>query len=581
MAWWDGDAPARPKRKSRALAIAGVGLVLVGVGVYAAFGPARALPAPAATPTLLAERPEAIDEPSALLPLSLAAPTPHTDEIFRERLTHFVAALDRRARAVGGEAEAAAAADVVKARDAVLAPDVREALGEGPSDALRELAAMLVSAEQPRHPALDAGVDDEAHARALEIAVAKLDNALLAARLPYFVDAVVLLDPSGRRVAPVSTFAIVETSLYASEGARVRALRLRRLDRANWKRTLMGFVNPYRPYATVLLDQTDDELVTSILPALRANAPMPLLAPSEPGGEGTPVAAPATAAKEKTPWDELGIASRAGRDLRAEAALLGVDAKAGEELGEALEARRASFTAWDARLRPLGKTVGAPKQLAFDVAAFEREAAAFLPPNELADLKRTQARLDKPETVRAFTTLREKLLAAIELHEVQHRLDAIRPLRFPREVDALVPPAAGAEAKRTRVQAELSAYLAQMARAPELAKTTFDLLARFLADPGQRGGAESYAALVAIETLARVLDVKGVSPLLVAGRVDEARLAHAHRALTEVGGEALASAAARAWSSLFGRELATIERVTSGERPAQPSEAGARESGSR
>lgn len=518
MDWWEDEGARRRKRRSALLPVVGLGVVLAAIGAYAAFGPAREGAAPAATKSTAPPRPTAIEDRRTLEPLTLAAPTPRADELVGERFTRLVYALEKRARATGTDAEPAARAEVDRARDALLAPEVGEVLGKSVAPAVKELVTALEDAEAL--PGADAGDDTSAKAAAVEVAVARLDNALLVERQPYFVDAVVLVEPTGRRAAPVSTFAITETSLYASAGVRVRSLRVRRLDHAGWKCTLTGFVNPYRPFATVLLDQADEELVATL-------------------AHDAPLAVPPV--------------HLADLDAGAPSAL--------EELGQALAARRALFATWDARLRPLGQALPAPRQLAFDVAAFERDPRAAVPAAELADLKKAQARLDKPEVVRGYGVVREEILAAIETHEVQHRLDAVRGIPMPAAIDALVPATPAEEAKRERIQAELSAYLAEMARAPELARVTLDLLARFLADPETRGGAESYAALVALEALAKELGVPDASPLLRQGVLDEARFARAERAVTNKAPDALAAAAGRAWAALFGRALDPVERV--------------------
>jgi hypothetical protein len=76
-----------------------------------------------------------------------------------------------------------------------------------------------------------------------------------------------------------------------------------------------------------------------------------------------------------------------------------------------------------------------------------------------------------------------------------------------------------------------------------------------------RGGAESYAALIATEQLAAELGIKGVTPLLHDRKLDDARIDLAHRELTNVPAPKLRDAARKVWTRLFGSPLAPLDRV--------------------
>jgi hypothetical protein len=480
--------------------------------------------------------PVAVDDPATLEPLTLGASSTVLDDVFTTRLMTFAIALDRHAPvADGGESELA------RSESSLAAQEVRDALGADAAKALGEVIAAAKTASA-------APAEDEPTATALDVATARLDNALVRDRMPYFLDASVIVDSArARRLVLLYEFSIARTELFASGERRVRSVRLRRLDHLNWTHTLLGFVNPHRIQAVVLLDQIDEQLVNHLLPALADNAPMPLLAPEQ-------GASPAATDP---------IAARAGKDVRAEVAALDVDGAAARELGDALFARRTLFVRWNERAKTLGMRVILPSKLANDVPALERDLGTSATRGEIEDMKRIQQRLDKPEVKRAYDALRDGYAESVERHEVQHRLDAMTPIPTPPPIDGLVPPGQGAagEKLRDRIRAELSAYVAQIARDDRMPKTTFTLLARFLVDPRMRGTAESYASLVALEELSRELGVSGVIPILERGHLNDARIDLAHRSITAVTADDLRGAARRVWKRLFGAELAPLVRL--------------------
>ncbi|HSO33754.1 MAG TPA: hypothetical protein VLT33_14575 [Labilithrix sp.] len=538
--WW---ADATRERRSKPLVALGV-LLLVAAG----FGGYLMVRGPAVDPANVvdASAPSPVEDPATLLPITMHAAMPTADDIFTARVLRFTIALDQAAKrgapADGGSPEAV---ELARAEEGLRSDDVREALGPRAATAMGELVTAAKAAAA-------APSDDEPTVAAFEIATARLDNALVAAGLPYFVDASVIVDGArNKRLLLLYEFSIIATGVHASGAAKVRAVLLRRLDRLNWSHTLLGFVNPYRTYAVVLLDQIDEQLVTNVVPALAPEAAMPLLASEAPDGEGA-----------GGPPAPEAIARRAGENVRAEVdEVLGANKAAGRELGEAVRARRALFDKWNQRLKGRG-TLKSPVKLDVDVDALERELGPSIPPAEIAELRAQQKRLERLDVRKAYATLRDAFVASVERHEVQHRLDQITPIPTPKALDALVPPGAkAAENVRNHVRSELSAYLAQIARDEPLTRTTFTMLLRFLADPRVRGGAESYAALVATEQLAAELGIAGVAPLFHDGKLDDARIDLAHRELTNVPAPKLRDAARKVWSRLFGAPLAPLAPV--------------------
>ncbi len=515
-------------------------LVICGGGGYVAFGRT----APPGPPGSDASAPSAVEDPATLLPIVLRPRAPKADEIFSARILRFAIALDHAAR----QAPDAGGADVelAAADEALRGGDVREALGPRAATALQEVLTTANAAA--RAPA-----EDETTVTAFEIATARLDNALIASGSPYFVDASVIVDPArARRLVLLYEFAIASSDLHASGEARVRVVQLRRLDRLNWSHTLLGFVNPHRTYAVVLLDQIDEQLVNNLLPALAPDAPMPLMAEGE-----------SDAASLAPPPEALAISVRAGQVLRGEVdELLASDRAGARELGGLVRARRALFEKWNQRLRARGVSVKYPSTLELDVSAIEGQMSTSMPRGELEELRSIQKRIDRPDLKHAYALLRETFVASVERHEVQHRLDQIHPIATPKAIDALVSGGGRAgDNLRDHIKNELSAYLAQIARDEALTRTTFTMLLRFVADPRVRGSAESYAALITTEELARELGVAGIEPLLRDGHIDDARVDLAHRELTAIPAPKLREAARKIWSRLYGRDLAPLQRV--------------------
>ncbi len=541
--WW-GNA----SREQRGRPLVALGMVLLAGTAFGAWW--AYLRKPAADPIAVVDAsapsaPSPVEAPETLLPITMHGAMPTADDIFTARMLRFTIALDQAAKR--GFADAGPESlELARAEEGLRSDDVQAALGPRAASAMGDLVhAAKVAAAAP--------TEDEPTVAAFEIATARLDNALVAAGLPYFVDASVIIDGArNKRLLLLYEFSIISTGLHASGPSKVRAVLLRRLDRLNWSHTLLGFVNPYRTYAVVLLDQIDEQLVTNVVPALAPEASMPLLASEAPDGEGGGGGAPPPE-----------IAKRAGENVRAEVdEVLGTNKVAARELGEAVRARRVLFDKWNERLKGRG-TLKSPARLDVDVDVLAKELGPSIPPAELAELRALQKRLERIEVRRAYATLRDAFVASVERHEVQHRLDQITPIATPKELDPLVPPGGGkaSENIRSHIRSELSAYLSQIARDEPLTRTTFTMLLRFLADPRVRGGAESYAALIAVEQLAQELGIKGIAPLVHDRQLDDARIEVAHRELTNVPAPKLRDAARKVWSRLFGAPFAPLERL--------------------
>jgi hypothetical protein len=512
-----------------------IGLAAAGAGMAHSVGRSHGAPTYKAAPMVDG----AVADPATLVPLTLGPPTREADELLGKQMMRFGIALERLSRA-----DAAAARDLADVEATLTGAEVQSVLGPDAAASLRQVVSVLK--ESAASPPLD-----QPSVTAIDLTIARLDNSLLAARMPYFVDATVMTEMRGkagpRRIILLSAFSVAQSNLYASDdGARVRTVRVRRLDRLNYKHASLGFVNPHRAQATVLLDVVDEQLERHLLPALAERTPMPLTISDGAGG-------PAIAR----------LAARAGENARVELGTVpGIDRDGLYDLGAALHERRALHEKWNSPRQALGLGLRVPTGLAFDLATVEGQVEAA----ELDGLKAIQARLEAEASATAYTVLRDAFADSIERHEVQHRLDlmqaTIEPLPTPAPVtECIRGEGPGADELRDALKNELSGYVAQIAREDRIPRTVLTLLLRFLVNPRTRTSTEAYVAAITAEELCRVLHIGDVSPIMRNGRLDEERLARAHRELTSVAPRDLARAAASVWARLFGRRLPVLRRV--------------------
>jgi hypothetical protein len=257
------------------------------------------------------------------------------------------------------------------------------------------------------------------------------------------------------------------------------------------------------------------------------------------------------------PWrDEVERA--AAEDLRAEAAGLHADAAELAALGALYAKRRDLFEGFARQLAPYQIQLRLPDRYGLDLEPYAGldlrvSRDEWRQAEELVDA------LSGQRVLATLRTLESPLVASIERHEVQHRLDALDEALdvCPAEVAALAPCDAPLG---QRVLAELSAYVAELARGPGMARTNLALLARYLLDPDLVGVAESYAALVAFTGLARELHVRIPESLLGASGLDRAAAARLYQGMRAAPAPALAAAAARVWARLYGRPLPPLRR---------------------
>jgi hypothetical protein len=464
-------------------------------------------------------------------------------------LPAFLVALDRwsdaRRSGTSGAELAGLEAAVGEARERALVPEARGALGDGAARALEAaLAAARATAEAAPGQAADQACDT------LLEATSALDDALAGAGLGYFVDSDVLSEgESGRRLIIMYAFAVERVNLFRAGDRAVRALHLRRLDTLNWSHALLGFTRPHLGAAAVLLDQLDEQVMTLLAPALGPSGAIELFEPDA----------------RDVGKHEAATTMRATRLVRAEyGALPGLDPAASATLGELLGRRRTILRGWEKKARARGLGFAAPSKLRLP-EGWDQSLRGFAPEAELDELRGLDERLREPALTAVFTALRDGLAASVERHEVQHRLDyASRARVMPQALAERVGPLeSGGKERRgaASARAELSAYLAELARDARTTRVNFTLIARFLLDKRMHGTPECYAALTVFEGLGAELGTASTAPLLARGAIDRDEVANVYSRLTDLPPERLREGAKRLWEKLFEAPLPELHRT--------------------
>jgi hypothetical protein len=469
------------------------------------------------------------------------APTPLPPAavaLLREPFVAFLLQLDRLTGAVSGEDQMGDAVaidrDVENAAQELIrrCPD---ALGAGPC---ARLTTLLAAARQVGEH------HDDASEHAFLDAVGALDDAFAAAGLPAYVDGDVITYTDGRRHVIVYSYAVEAVHLWRSGDHDLRGLWLRRLDALNFEQAAAGFVRPNLREALVLLDQSEDVLTTRILPALVEGGVVGFSP-----GEGAQY--PGREALERA------IADAMRREWKA---LLAGDDAAIERVAARFARREVLLDELDKQLALRQLTFVRPSGLRMPDGWFD-SLRSEMPHETFDELERLDEELASQAAAAAFAAARARFAALVESHELQHRIDDLTGgLRLPEDLAAITGPIrfegderGGAASARD----EMSAYLAQLARTPALARTSLAMIARFLLDRHLWGGAECDGALVIVAGLARELGLPA-EPLLVQHFVDRGAVARALLAIFSRPPAEVSDAAARLWKSLYGVQLAQL-----------------------
>jgi hypothetical protein len=527
--------PASEARAGRRLALGVLGLVvLAAVGITVVVVARRPDPQPLVVTATSGDAGANLEE---ILGMNEPpAPVHSLDAVFGELLPDVVIALDRR----GAGAERSPPDDVESTRARVI-----EAL-EGEGDAGGALAAPLdaLIAESVHYVDRDDGHDDTTWLNQLVL----VHDALHAADVPYYVDATLLEGRGGRRVL-LSTWNVEQRRLFRVDEQEIRALDITRRDSLNFERSLLGYTRPEMRHALVVVDRIERFLVEDVLPSVNAAADSVIVRDY----------ADETGTEWVTTFEE-----HAHEDLRREAervvrAEMG-NARALDTLAGAVVQRRNAVAIVSGSLTNVD--LREPWRYDYDVSRLEFRGDVDRA--GLRSLREAEAILHTEDVLRAYRLLLEARAENVAEHEVQHRLDYMsdRLATIPEALSRYTGETAldAQNLRAERANAELSAYLSQIAQNPDLAFTSLVHVASFMMSRPSWAMPEAYAAVALFESMATEAGIAHV-PLIANRRIDRGEAARIYAALHEAGPEALSSLARRTWQTLYGSELAEIRRA--------------------
>ncbi len=458
--------------------------------------------------------------------------------VFAELIPAYTIALDRRTRG----REPAAPDDVATRRASVL-----RAL-EVDSPALVEpMTGLLDAAER----AADATVDDDQAAWLNRLVV--FHDALREQDVPFYIDASIRRSwRSGEKRVWISTYTVRRRRRFDVGDHSITSLDIERLDTLNYDQSLLGYTRPEVRYALVRVDRVERFLIEQVLPSVYSADESVIVRGYE---------------------NELGTGwvtdfeSWAHQDLRSEHDALLAAALSGRsvglaELAHAVVRRRNAIRSMGRALRDDGIRLREPRRYAYAIDRLDG-LAARVNPGELGEVRSAERALHRGPVLHAYRTMAEAFGHSIAEHEVQHRLDyeAGRLQQVPdvlRRYTGETESEDRVNVRAERANAELSAYLSQIARRPTMARTSLIHVAGFAMDRNSWRMPEAYAAIALFEALARE---RGVAhePLVASRRIQRAQIARIYGALRELDGEALSALAARTWTRLYGSELSPME----------------------
>ncbi len=465
---------------------------------------------------------------------------PRIERLLGDELTDFQLALDRIAN--GAADDPAYRAEL---RAVLLGPDVATVMGPELSAAW---AALLADLE--RWALLDATVEAEqveAVSNGLLARAAAVSDHLAARSLGYYLDPSLWTQGDARH-AILYTYRVERVAHVRAGDQRRRVLSLRRLDRINLRRALLGMQAEHLRDPVVMLDQIDDHVAQDLLPTLAGAVDAAI---DDEWGEG-----------------ELArVVYQRGGEL-ARAALtpaLGEDGPALASVATAMAERRVLVAQWqvvlermDRRLRPID-TVLLPEGW---LTSIDR----LLPPDEVAAAQAIERRLVTAQAPRVAARVAELVAATVRRHEAQHGLDEGQPLAYPPVLEELLGPETsedefGETSERRRAvsaKAELSAYLSEIAANPLSPHLDVLELARHALGKGGWGRTESYVAVVVVGELARELGVALTGELIHDRAIDRDVMGAALLAVFDAPADRVRAAAAAAWSRLFARPYVPV-----------------------
>ncbi|MBP9085772.1 MAG: hypothetical protein KBG15_06620 [Kofleriaceae bacterium] len=325
-----------------------------------------------------------------------------------------------------------------------------------------------------------------------------------------------------------------------------RVLSLRRIDKLNLQRALLGMESATLGDPMVLLDQIDEHVVTQLLPTLVAEAWYDI---------GDPV--------WQTASDGDGhMRGLVGTAVRREIlAALGTTSSAAQAVARLVVERRTILEAVAETLRPRGIAMNFPDEI-FVGEGYLDSLDGSISHSQGDRLTEIESELQQLDAAAVAQQLQQILVATVRRHEAQHGLDGSEALPYPKVVELNVGPEEIGDrenAHGTSINAELSAYVSQLANDPVTPKLAFWSLARHAFSEVNWGRAESYVAVIVVEGLAQQLRLASPGPAIHDGQIDRHRLRQVALAVSAVAPADLRLAAAAFWTALYHRPFVPIE----------------------
>jgi hypothetical protein len=225
---------------------------------------------------------------------------------------------------------------------------------------------------------------------------------------------------------------------------------------------------------------------------------------------------------------------------------------------------------WQDTLSELGSSLVVPVRL-IPEADYLGELELRVPREQLRQWEEIHSALLSREIHDAFGALRDNYTAAVERHEVQHRIDYRRelfevPPVLVRRLNVENPLAATPSSLPGRARSEFSAYLATLTCVEPTPLLDLALLARFLFSRDAYAGAYTYSALAVFEVIAEQLGIAAAAR--EPRQLDRAHLAELVGSVLAQEPGALREAARQAYQVQFGEAVLQVSRESERKNPA-------------
>ena len=252
----------------------------------------------------------------------------------------------------------------------------------------------------------------------------------------------------------------------------------------------------------------------------------------------------------------------AGAAVRGEIlAALGPTSGAAQAVARLVVERRKILEAIAETLRPRGISMNFPDEI-FVGEGYLDSLDGSVSHSQGDRLTEIESELQRLDAATVATQLQQVVVATVRRHEAQHGEDGSEGLAYPAVIERNVGPEEIGDRENshgTSINAELSAYVSQIANDPVTPKLAFWSLARHAFSEVTWGRAESYVAVFVLEGLAQHLQVASDGPAIHDGKIDRQRLSHIALAVSAAPPAELRKAAAALWTELYHRPFEAIE----------------------